>query len=63
MKPVNIPSGAGRIVESGLVWQEIYNGAGGTTLYLPIQATFRVSAGASVTVSLDGILAMTLRLG
>jgi len=63
MKPVNNPSGAGRVVEAGLVWQEVYNGAGGFTIEIPYQSTFRVSAAADVTVTLDGVLAMTLRTG
>lgn len=63
MKPVNLPSGAQRNVESGLVWREEFNGAGGTTFELPFQYTFRVSAAANVTVTMDGVLAMTLRSG
>lgn len=63
MKPVNIPSGAQRNTEVGLVWREIFNGVGATTFELPFQNTFRVSAAADVTVRLDGVLAMTLRAG
>lgn len=63
MKPVNLPSGAQRNVESGLVWREVYNAAGGFTFELPFQYTFRVSAAANVTVTVDGILAMTMRSG
>lgn len=63
MKPVNLPTGAQRNVESGLVWKEIFNGAGGITFEVPFQVTFRVSAAANVTVTMDGVLAMTLRAG
>ena len=63
MKSVNIPSGALRHVHVGLVYQEIYNGAGGTTFIAPFQSTIRVSAAANVTVTLDGVLACTLRAG
>lgn len=63
MKPVNLPTGAQRNTETGLVWREVYNGAGGFTMELPFQYTFRVSAGANVTVTVDGELAMTLRTG
>lgn len=63
MKPVNLPTGAQRNAEVGLVWREILNGAGGLTTELPIQTTFRVSAGGDVTVTIDGVLAMTLRTG
>lgn len=63
MKPVNLPSGAQRNTEVGLVWEEIFKGAGGTTFELPFQNTFRVSAAADVTVTIDGVLAMTMRTG
>ena len=63
MKPVNLPTGAQRNTETGLVWIEVFNGAGGTTLELPMQTTFRVSAGADVTVTIGGVLAMTMRTG
>jgi hypothetical protein len=63
MKPVNLPTGAQRNVETGLVWREVYNGAGGITLDLPMQTTFRVSAAADVTVTVGGVLAMTMRTG
>ena len=63
MKPVNIPTGAQRNTETGLVWREVYKGAGGYSMELPFQTTFRVSAAADVTVTMDGVLAMTLRSG
>lgn len=63
MKPVNLPSGAQRNAEVGLVWQQVYSGAGGTTLTVLPQATIRVSAGADVTVTIGGVLAATLRSG
>jgi len=63
MKWVNLPSGASRNAETGLVWQELYNGNAGFSFECLPQATFRVSAGADVTVTIGGILAMTLRNG
>jgi hypothetical protein len=63
MKPVNLPSGAQRNAEVGLLWKEVFNGAGGFTFELPFQYTIRVSAGANVTVTIDGVLAMTMRAG
>ncbi len=63
MKPVNLPSGAQRNAEVGLVWREVHNGAGAFSIELPFQYTLRVSAGANVTVTIDGVLAMTLRTG
>jgi hypothetical protein len=63
MKPVNLPSGAQRNVESGLVWRQVYNDAGGYTTELPFQYTFRVSAADDIEVYIDDVLAMTLRAG
>jgi len=63
MKSGDLPSGAARVVECGFVYQEVYNGTAGTTLQLPMFTTIRVSAGANVTVTLDGVLSMTLRSG
>ena len=63
MRWVNIPSGAQRNAETGLVWKEIYNGAAGITFTCLQQATFRVSAAADVTVTIGGVLAMTMRAG
>lgn len=63
MRWVNLPSGSQRNTETGLVWKEIHNGAGGTTFTCLPQATFRVSASADVTVTIGGVLAMTMRAG
>lgn len=63
MRYANLPSGAAREVEVGLVWREVYNGAGGTSFRVKIQSTIRVSAAASVAVTIDGVLAITLRAG
>lgn len=63
MKTTNLPSGSGRVVETGLVWVELYKGNGGFTFQVTSQTTFRVSAAADVTVTIDGVLAMTLRSG
>jgi len=64
MKPVNLPSGAQRNAEVGLVWRQVHTGAAGATLIVPPQSTLRVSAGAAdVTVTIGGVLAATLRAG
>jgi hypothetical protein len=63
MKAVNLPTGAQRNLNSGYVFREVYNGSGGFTTELPFQHTVRVSAGANVTVSMDGVLCATLRTG
>jgi hypothetical protein len=63
MRGVNLPSGAKRQADVGLVWREVHNGAGGFTVTLRRMTTVRVSAAANVTVTIDGVLAMTLRSG
>lgn len=65
MKPVDIASGAQRNVNAGMLWVEMYNGAGPSPdMDLYVQQTFRVSAGAGdAAVYIDGVLAMTLRQG
>jgi hypothetical protein len=63
MRAVNLPTGAQRNLNVGYVLREIYNGSGGFTTELPFQYTIRVSAGANVTVTIDGILCATLRSG
>jgi len=62
MKPTNMPSGAARNADVGLVWVEIItNGTG--TFQMPFQGTFRVRATGATTVSIDGVLAMTMSAG
>lgn len=62
MKTTNIPSGAQRISNVGLQWEEkITNGTG--TLHLPAQSTIRVRATGATTVTIDGVLAMTMSAG
>ena len=63
MKTTNIETGAARIVEAGLVWKELLTNSAGT-LELPAYATFRVrSAAINSTVTIDGVLAMTMASG
>jgi hypothetical protein len=45
------------------MYTEVYNGSAGITLNVPLQTTLRVSAGADVTITIDGKLACTLRAG
>jgi len=63
MRAVNLPTGAQRNLQVGCVLRELYNGSAGFTIELPFQYTIRVSAGADVTVTMDGILCATLRSG
>jgi len=64
MRPVNIDTGAQRNIEIGPVYREVYNGSGGYQMELTAQSSFRVCADADgVTVTLDGILAMTMKNG
>jgi hypothetical protein len=59
MKPTNMPSGAQRNADVGLVWIEILTNAQGT-FELPFQGTFRVRATGATTVTIGGVLAMTM---
>jgi hypothetical protein len=63
MRSVNLPSGAERNSEVGMVWREVFNGAGAFSFRVLPQQTFRVSSAGDVTVTIDGVLAMTLRNG
>ena len=62
MKTVNVPSGAQRDANVGLVWEEVLTGATGS-FEVPMQGTVRVSADAATTVTIAGVLAATLRTG
>ena len=63
MRSANLATGAERNTEVGMVWRELYSGAAGFTFKVLPQQTFRVSAAADVTVTMDGVLAMTMRSG
>lgn len=61
MRTSNIPSGGLRTSEVSLYYREIKSGAGATTFEIPKQSCIRVrSALAGLTVTIDGILAMTM---
>ncbi len=60
-RAINLPTGATRTSEVGLVWQEIKSGAGLTTFEVPKFCAIRVrSATAGLTVSFDSLLAATM---
>ena len=59
MRTSNLPSGALRVAEAGLVWEERLTGVGGTLEISPY-SIFRVHALAGLTVTVDGKLAMTM---
>lgn len=59
MKTSNLPNGAIRVSEMGLVWEEKLSNAAGS-IEVPQYATFRVRAVAGGTVTVDGVLAMTM---
>lgn len=61
MKTANLANETIRQSESGHVWEEKLSAAG--TIEVPKLATFRVRAAAVVTVTIDGILAMTMASG
>jgi hypothetical protein len=62
MKTTNLPSGAQRISNVGLVWEEVLTNAQGTIKVRP-QGTFRVRAAGATTVTIAGTLAMTMSSG
>lgn len=62
MKTANIASASLRHSESGLVWEEKLSGAQGT-IEVVEYATFRVRATGATTVTIDGVLAMTMTSG
>ncbi len=62
MKTANIASTTLRHSESGLVWEEKITNGTGSIEVLPY-STFRVRAAGACTVSIDGILAMTMVSG
>lgn len=64
MKTANLPAGSIRQSNVGLVWKQLFSGAGGYTDQGPVQGTIRVSSGAaSLSVTIGGVLAATLRNG
>src|ERR1017187_2161955 len=62
MRTSNNASETLRHSESGLVWEEFLTNAQGTLELRPMQ-TFRVRATGATTVTMDGILAMTMSAG
>ena len=62
MYNANLANRAARIAESGHVWEEKISGATGT-IEVAEYATFRVRATGATTVTIDGILAMTMSTG
>ena len=62
MKTANIISENLRVAETGLEWAEKLTNAQGTLQLLTAQ-TFRVRAVGATTVTIDGVLAMTMSAG
>ena len=64
MRTSNLPSGGLQTSEIGLVWEERISGTNSsTTLELPQYSSFRVRAAASVTVTMNNVLAATMVSG
>lgn len=57
-----MPSGAQRNVEVGLVWVEKLTNATGT-IVVPMQSAIRVRATGATTVTIGGVLSMTMSAG
>jgi hypothetical protein len=62
MKTTNLPSGAQRNTDVGLPWIEVLTNAMGT-IEVPLQGTIRVRATGATTVTVGGVLAMTMSAG
>lgn len=62
MKTSNLVTQTVRQSESGLTWEERISGSTGS-IEVPERATFRVRATGATTVTIDGILAMTMSAG
>lgn len=58
-RAINLPTGASRVTDVGLVWREISSGASGTW-EVPKYCAIRVRATATTNISLDGLLAAGL---
>lgn len=62
MRTSNLANEAVRQAETGQVWEEQLTNAQGTLQLKPYQ-TFRVRAAGATTVTIDGVLAMTMVSG
>jgi hypothetical protein len=62
MRTSNLANEALRHAEVGQVWEEVLTSALGTLTLRPFQ-TFRVRATGATTVTIDGVLAMTMSAG
>ena len=62
MRTANLANEAIRQAEVGHVWEEKLSGAMGTLELAPM-ASFRVRGAAGTTVTIDGVLAMTMAAG
>jgi hypothetical protein len=62
VKTANVVNEALRQAEVGQVWVEVLSGAQGTIQLAEVQ-TFRVRATGATTVTIDGLLAMTMSSG
>lgn len=63
MRASNQLSAAQRTSEVGLVWKEVNSGGGASQLEVPRHTAIRVRATAGTTISLDGVLAVTMISG
>jgi hypothetical protein len=61
-RAINLPTGASRVADVGLVWREISSGSAGTW-EVPKFCAIRVRTTATANVLLDGVLAAGLASG
>ena len=62
MRTSNLATQAMRVDEVGQTWEEKITNSQGTLVLKPFQ-TFRVRAAGATTVTIDGVLAMTMQSG
>lgn len=61
-RAINLPTGASRVTDVGLVWREISSGSAGSW-EVPKYCAVRIRTTAAATATLDGMLAVTLASG
>lgn len=61
-RAINLPTGASRVTDVGLVWREISSGSAGTW-EVPKYCAIRVRATAATAISFDSALSATMTSG
>jgi hypothetical protein len=61
-RAINLPTGASRVTDVGLVWREISTGSAGTW-EVPKFCAVRVRATATTSITIDSVLSATMTSG